>query len=255
MGKQVESLKKIRLLGICASPRRGNSYFLLEQALSSVKECFGNGLEIDVYEFKKKTFAPCYGCYACKKKEGECKIKDDFQELRDKWIRSQAILYSMPVYHMSIPGQLKCFIERLGCSQGFYYKELYREGMSWKIPRFLKAVGVIVQGAHLYGGQEKALQTMIDHILLMRCVPVAADLNESYTGVLGWTAGKTEPRAYELLFSEGDKDARLTIKAARTLGIRVVETANILTQGAKQSRTILEKEPLYIYKLKEDVSG
>ena len=248
---QAGQLQLIRLLGICASPRVGNSHFLLKQAFSAINESFGDKVELDFYHMKRKSFVPCDSCHAHRKLKGECRIKDDFQEFRDKWVRSNAIIYSLPVYHMSIPGQLKCFIDRLGNSQGYYYQELQGEEPSYKIPRFLKAIGVIVQGAHLYGGQEQAIEFLIQHILLMRCVPVPGDLSESYIGVGGWTGGKIQNNSLEVSFEEGDRDTQLTVKAARTLGIRVVEMAMILREGVKGNRLQLEKEPSYFHKLKE----
>jgi len=237
----------IRLLGICASSRKGNSHFLLKGAIAEAKKVFGDTLDYEIYHIKKKFFAPCDACGVHKKLKGECRVKDDFQELRDKWVRSDAIIYSLPVYHMSVPGQLKCFIDRLGNSQGFYYNTESPEQAKYDIPRLLKAIGVIVQGAHLYGGQEKALQFMIDHILLMRCVPVSGDLSESYIGALGWTGGTVELKAIESLLAENDRDAALTFRAAKTLGVRVVQMANILRQGLKQCKGILDA-PMYFPK-------
>jgi multimeric flavodoxin WrbA len=241
----------IRVLGISASPRIGNSYFLLEQAFAAIKESFDDKVSLDLYSMVKKSYAPCDACHAHRKLKGECRIKDDFQELRDKWVKSQAILYCLPVYHMSIPGQLKCFIDRFGSSQGYYYQELQGDEPSYKIPRFLKAIGTIAQGAHHYGGQEKAIAFIIDHALLMRCVPVPGDLSESYVGVGGWTGGKIQKNSMETLLREGDQDAQLTVSAARVLGIRVVEMAMILSEGVRGNRSLLEKEPLYSHKLNE----
>ena len=78
----------------------------------------------------------------------------------------------------------------------------------------------------------------------MRCVPVPGDLTESYIGAAGWTNEKIETKAIEALFKEEDKDTQLTVKAARMLGVRVVEMANILAQGVKECRAILANDPL-----------
>lgn len=194
----MQNSRLIKVLGISGSSRIGNSHFLLEQAFSAIKESFGDNVELDLYNMVKKSFAPYDACHAHRRLKGECRIKDDFQELRDKWVRSDAILYSLPVYHMSIPGQLKCFIDRLGNSQGYYYQELQGEEPFYRIPRLLKAIGTIVQGAHLYGGQEQAIMFMIHHTLLMRCVPVPGDLSESYVGVGGWTGGMIQKNSLVL---------------------------------------------------------
>ncbi len=104
----------IKVLGICGSPRVGNSKFLLEEALDSAKAVNDN-VEVEYYSIRGKKFSGCVMCQACAK-DGECIIKDDFQELLEKWIEADVILYSVPVYHMGMPAQLKAFLDRLGNS-------------------------------------------------------------------------------------------------------------------------------------------
>jgi len=106
-------MKSLRLLGISASPRgKGNSYYLLTIACRAAEEATQD-VETEIYTFEKKNFAPCVHCYGCRE-DGQCVIRDDFQSLAEKWFAADVILYSVPVYHMSIPGQLKCFLDRLG---------------------------------------------------------------------------------------------------------------------------------------------
>lgn len=49
------------------------------------------------------------------------KGEDGFEELCDRWAAADAVIYSVPVYHLGISGQLKCFIDRLGNSLWSYY--------------------------------------------------------------------------------------------------------------------------------------
>ena len=112
---------KIKLLGISGSPRKGNSLFLLEQALESAVKQYPERVETEIYAFGQTPFAPCDACGAHKRLKGECRIKDGFQDLRDKWLDADAIIYSVPVYHMGIPGQVKCFIDRLGKFAGLLF--------------------------------------------------------------------------------------------------------------------------------------
>jgi multimeric flavodoxin WrbA len=108
-------MKPLRVLGFCGSPRKGNTLFLLEKALEAAKRA-ADGVEVTSVSLRGKVVAPCNSCFWCVTHGGECKIGDDFQELIEKWLSAHVILYAFPVYHMSIPGQLKCFIDRLGQS-------------------------------------------------------------------------------------------------------------------------------------------
>jgi multimeric flavodoxin WrbA len=107
-------MKKVRLLGISASPRKlGNSRYLLERSLEAAEQAAPDRVRSELYSLAGKQIAPCISCFRCRDL-GDCAIADDFQDLRDKWAEADAIIYSVPVYHMGIPGQLKCFIDRLG---------------------------------------------------------------------------------------------------------------------------------------------
>ena len=99
----------IRVLGFCASPRVGNSLFLLNQALEAVKARaaeLGEEVEIDTCTIRAKKLAGCVMCQGCMQ-DGICRIKDDFGELQEKWLKADVIIYSVPVYHMGVPAQLK----------------------------------------------------------------------------------------------------------------------------------------------------
>jgi multimeric flavodoxin WrbA len=116
----------IKLLGISASPRkRGNSHFLLEVALKAAEEIVPGAVEIELYSTSGKLYKPCDSCDQCHEQLGYCRqTDDDFAELRDKWIEADAIIYSIPVYHMGVPGNFKNFLDRVGNSvvEGFYSK-------------------------------------------------------------------------------------------------------------------------------------
>lgn len=247
MEDQVESKSRIRLLGICGSPRKGNSLFLLQQALDEAVKAYPDGVEVETYHFGQTPFAPCDACGAHKRLRGECRLKDGFQELRDRWLRADAIIYSIPVYHMGIPGQVKCFIDRLGNSLGYYFtKYLGEEGEPvYRMPRLMKAVGSITQGSHLFAGQEHAQAFINTHALLMRCVPVPGDLWESYIGAAGWTEVSPKASAFKALVEEGKPDAQITVRATRATGRRVVEMAMIIRDGLVANRAIFAEEPNY----------
>lgn len=225
----------LKVLGISASPRgKANSYYLLEKALGGVKQVIGDAV-ISLCTFQKKTFSGCLHCYGCLK-TGTCVIQDDFQDLADPWWSAEAVIYSVPVYHMSIPGQLKCFIDRLGMS-GF--RKLVPEGGSVEGGKPWKCIGIISQGMHLCSGQEHAITELVNHALLMGCIPVAGNLWESYIGACGWTEGLRSQAALDELRGQGTLSAKTVVAAAESLGQNVAHLARIIQAG----RTALSGQP------------
>lgn len=228
-------MEEIRVLGISGSPRpKGNSAYLLDQALEAAA-AVGDFVKVEAYNFggKDKHFAPCDSCFACAK-TGECHTKDSFQELRDRWVAADAIVYSVPVYHMTYPAQLRAFIDRLGNSMFGYY--------NGEVTKSLKVIGSMAQGSHIFSGQEHALTDLINHALIMGAIPVTGDLWESYIGVGGWTRNDTSKNALDKRLQEGDYDAQVTVKAARALGRRVAQISLIVKRGALASTDMLETE-------------
>jgi multimeric flavodoxin WrbA len=224
-------MSEVKLLGICGSARpRGNSRYLLEQALEGALSV--GSVEAETYSIARKEYAPCDSCRRCAAL-GHCRIEDDFQELRDKWVAADSIIYSVPVYHMSIPGQLKCFIDRLGNS--------LRIGRG----QTLKVIGSIAQGSDIFAGQEQALMYLNNHAMVMGCIPVRGDRWESYIGAAGWTENSTRKDAIKRLYDSGDLDAQAVVKACCSLGRRVAQIALIVKSGGQLQRHILEADGGY----------
>lgn len=234
----------INVLGINGSPRLGNSQYLLDHALENASEVDRENVKIDTYSMKGKTMNPCIACSHCVKHHGDCVHDDDFAELNDLWLKSDVILYSVPVYHMSIPGQLKCFIDRLGNSMFGRFKSEMPENMD-TLPKQLKVVGTIVQGIHLFSGQEHTITDLINHALIMQCIPVTGDLWESYIGAAGWTSNRIERNSLEELVKKGDMDSEAAVRAARAVGKRSVEMSLIIQSGVLANEKLLGNDRLY----------
>jgi|SRR5665647_767879 len=232
----------IKVLGICGSPRNGNSKFLLEEALASVK-LLGLDTDVEYYSIRGKTMAGCVMCQACEK-DGICVIKDDFHELLEKWIGADVILYSIPVYHMGVPSQLKAFMDRLGNSLFGRYVDNF-PATYVTLPKSLKVIGTIAQGAHIFSGQEHTITDMINHTLIMGCVPVAGDMWENYIGAGGWTGNDIRRDAIEKQSKEGKEDALVALRASCSLAKRAVEMSMILKAGALGAQKYLENDPVY----------
>lgn len=193
-------------------------------------------VESELYSLAGKQIAPCIACYRCRE-IGDCFREDDFQELRDKWTTADAIIYSVPVYHMGIPGQLKCFIDRLGHHLFAYYGGV--------ISKNLKTVGVLVQGSHIFAGQEQVMTMLINHAVLMGCVPVAGDPWQSYIGAGGWTRHNSRKDSLRRLHDEGEADAEVAVAAVESLAKRVVKMTMVIKAGGEACRDMLAEDGNY----------
>jgi multimeric flavodoxin WrbA len=145
---------------------------------------------------------------------------------------------------MGVPGQLKCFLDRLGNSAFGMYRSLLPAGKD-TLPKLLKVVGSIAQGIHIFSGQEHTITDLINHALIMQSIPITGDLWESYIGAGGWTANRAAQNGLETLVHEGDMSAAAAVAASRAMGRRSVEMAMIVRAGILACREVLEKDPLY----------
>lgn len=236
----------IRVLGFCASPRIGNSLYLLDEALDAIKkrgEELNENVQIDTCTIRGKKLAGCVMCQGCMK-DGTCLIKDDFAELQAKWLDADVILYSVPVYHMGVPAQLKAFMDRLGNSAFGRYKKIFGENIV-TVPRPMKVVGCIAQGIHSNSGQENTILQVINHALINGCIPVAGDMWESYVGAGGWTLNDESRTALQEQYQAGQESARVAVVSSKTLAIRALDLALLLQKGAKNCPAVMQ-DPKYI---------
>jgi len=207
-------MQTVSLLGICASPREnGNSQYLLEHALAGADAVEAGRVASDVWSFARKEIGPCISCFRCEEL-GDCAIRDDFQELRDAWMAADAIVYSVPVYHMGIP-------------------------------KLLKVVGVVVQGDCIFSGQEQVMIALVNHAVLMGCIPVAGDPWQSYLGAAGWTRQDLGEDSLRNLYESGEADAKVAVAAAKSLGKRVAQTALLIKGGGAACRDMLAADGAY----------
>lgn len=95
---------------ISSTPRiNGNSEILANEFARGAKDV-GNNVEVIYLRDYKLNY--CIGCYTCTK-TGKCIYKDGMNELSEKLIEADVIVFATPVYFYSMCGQLKVFIDRL----------------------------------------------------------------------------------------------------------------------------------------------
>jgi FMN-dependent NADH-azoreductase len=101
-------IKKVLLIN--GSPKgEGSDTLVLSKAFL---EGLGTGYEqVDIIH---KNVAPCTGCYTCWfKTPGKCAIKDDAEEIIEKILESNLVIWSMPLYCFGMPSHVKALVERM----------------------------------------------------------------------------------------------------------------------------------------------
>jgi multimeric flavodoxin WrbA len=99
----------MKILAISFSPRiAGNTVAILEEALRGAKE---QKAEVELYSVSGKTIQPCDGCRGCGA-TARCHIKDDMQELYEKIIGADGIIFGTPIYFWGMTGQAKTVLDR-----------------------------------------------------------------------------------------------------------------------------------------------
>ncbi len=99
----------MKILGICGSPRTaGNSAVLLKEALKGAQEI---GVEVEEVFLRDKTISPCLEIYGCKR-DGQCVIQDDFQEVAEKMIQADGLILASPIFFYTVSAHTKMLIDR-----------------------------------------------------------------------------------------------------------------------------------------------
>ncbi|MCJ7636406.1 MAG: hypothetical protein MUO21_02850, partial [Nitrososphaeraceae archaeon] len=109
-----------------------------------------------------------------------------------------------------------------------------------------KAIGSISQGMHLFSGQEHTITDLINHALIMQCIPVVGDMWESYIGAPGWTNNKGELNAMEENFKKGGFDTCVAVEAAEKIALRAVEIAVIVKSGVSENKSYFAQQAHYL---------
>ena len=100
---------KAKIAAIYGSPRRkGNTATLLDKAVKGAGDAGAVVYPIVLRDYR---ISPCLEIYGCKK-NGECAISDDFQQIRDQILASDAIMVATPIFFYTVSAHLKIFMDR-----------------------------------------------------------------------------------------------------------------------------------------------
>lgn len=97
------------IVAVYGSPRRGgNTAKLLKKAVAGARDAGGDVDEIVLRDCK---MSPCLEIYGCKK-NGECAIKDDFQEVRDRILAGKGLMLATPIFFYTVSAHVKILMDR-----------------------------------------------------------------------------------------------------------------------------------------------
>jgi len=103
----------MKLVGICGSPRKGNSEWMLRKFLETAAK---GGAKTELILLRQKNIKGCDGCLTCeaggKERKGLCRVLDDMEEVYPRLIEADGLAFATSVYFGMLSGLLKNFMDR-----------------------------------------------------------------------------------------------------------------------------------------------
>jgi multimeric flavodoxin WrbA len=182
------------IIGICGSPRKQGTEYVLEQALDMLKE---KGFETKLWSVHGKWVDYCAHCDYCLKNK-ECVVQDDLQELYALLTGAQGIIFASPVYNGGVSAQTKAVMDRM------------RAVVASDKNFFRGKVGMgIVTGGDRNGGQEFALMQIHTFFIINGMIPVGGGFFGANLGATFWSKDTLEGTKQD---EEGFRSLKKTIK-------------------------------------------
>jgi len=99
-----------KVLIVSTSPRLNSNSEALAKAFAEGAQAAGH--ETEVISLRGKTVNFCRGCFVCQEKL-RCVIRDDADEICQKALRADVLVFATPIYYYEMSGQLKTLLDRL----------------------------------------------------------------------------------------------------------------------------------------------
>ena len=182
------------LLGICGSPRKQATDYVLREALNMLEE---RNFETEFYSLRGKDISPCRNCDYCIR-EGECIMKDDMYDIYPLMSDAKGLIMATPVYNGGLSAQLKAVMDRcraLGAVDFDFMR--YKVGMA------------IAVGGDRIGGQELAIQQIMTFYILTGAIPVSGGAFGANLGANFWSKDTLDGVKED---EEGFRSLRKTVK-------------------------------------------
>ncbi|WP_456486425.1 flavodoxin family protein [Candidatus Alkanophaga liquidiphilum] len=182
------------IVGICGSPRRKATEFVLREALKMLEE---QGFPTKFFTVRGKEINFCQHCDFCLKNK-RCKIEDDVQELYRLLKEAKGIVIATPVYNGGVSAHTKALMDRC------------RALVAADANFFRGKVGMaIAVGGDRIGGQELALQQILTFYVLNGVMPVSGGAFGANLGATFWSKDTLEGVKED---EEGFRSLRKTVR-------------------------------------------
>jgi multimeric flavodoxin WrbA len=182
------------ILGICGSPRKQATEYVLEEALGMLEKM---GFETEFFTVRGKTVGFCQHCDYCLRNK-ECKFKDDMFELYPLLKKCEGIIIATPVYNGGVSAQIKAVLDRTRALLAADSK-VFRG----------KAGMAIAVGGDRVGGQELAIQQVLTFFVLNGMMPVSGGSFGANLGATFWSKDSLKGVKED---EEGFRSLRKTVK-------------------------------------------
>ena len=162
----------MKIFGICASPRKSTTEYVLSKALEKLAK---DNFETEMFSCHMKDLKPCMHCDYCLKNK-KCIIQDDMAEVYENLQSADGIILATPVQSGSISANLSMIMDRTRALEAIDYNLLRGKiGMS------------IAVGGDRTGGQDFAHLANITYFMIHGIIPVSGGPFGSNLGASFWS--------------------------------------------------------------------
>ena len=162
----------MKIFGICASPRKSTTEYVLSKALEKLAK---DNFETEMFSCHMKDLKPCMHCDYCLKNR-KCIIQDDMAEVYENLQSADGIILATPVQSGSISANLSMIMDRTRALEAIDYNLLRGKiGMS------------IAVGGDRTGGQDFAHLANITYFMIHGIIPVSGGPFGSNLGASFWS--------------------------------------------------------------------
>lgn len=162
----------MKVFGICASPRKNTTEYVLKIALDKLEE---NGFETEMFICQANDIKPCMHCDYCLENK-KCVIDDDMGGVYEGLQNSDGIILATPVQSGGVSSNLSAIMDRTRALEAVDYNILRGKiGMS------------IVVGGDRTGGQDFAHLKNITYFMIHGIIPVSGGPFGSNLGASFWS--------------------------------------------------------------------
>ncbi|KYK35019.1 MAG: flavodoxin family protein [Theionarchaea archaeon] len=199
-------MEELRVFGISGSPRIGSTDYVIKSALQYVEEKYS--VQTEYFSCHKKDLNFCIHCDYCVRKKEGCVFKDDMELVYKAMEWADALIIGTPVYQGTLSGQTKVLLDRC-------------RALVAKNPSFFKnKVGAaIAVGGDRIGGQELALQAVLNFYIISEMIPVGGGSFGANLGATFWSKDKK---------AEGVKEDQEGLKTLYKTIDRLIRTATVV---------------------------